>query len=1162
MRRTFAIALGVFALLNSLAGQTPTGTLQGTVQDSTRGAVPGAKISIVNQATNETRELVTDSAGRYIQPFLLAGTYSVTASKEGFRPVREENVKLDVGQNRSVDLAIQVGAVVQAVDVVAAAPPLDLNTSSVAQVIENKRIMDLPLNGRSAFGLASLTPGVNPTGGGSTPRMSGGRNGTSELQIDGVTDIGPDDNPGISSSYYEPQVDAVEEFSVQINALSAEYGRFGGGVINVATKSGTNKLHGTAYDFLRNSTLDANNFFANRAGQGKGSFKRNQWGGTVGGPIVLPKLYNGRDKSFFFIGFEATQPRSRSIFTGTVPIDSWRQGNFSNLRNASGAPVTIYDPLTVKDNQGKWTRSPFPGNVIPSGRIDPVAARVARYWPQANVAPANPNTNINNFTNAGSSVNDSYRLDSRVDQNWTSKWRMFARFAIGWSSNQPINFFGNEANSSNAAINSKKYRSLAMDHTYTLSPSSVLNIRYGLGRSLNTNTPFTDGFDSSTLGFPKSMTEAAARNGLEFPRFDFAGAAAPLGTGGWTRVRAGSTTNTLTAAMTKLKSNHMFKFGGEYRKMLLNLVKFGYPSGYFTFSPGWTQQDISAASNTAGSPLASFLLGLTSGGNMSHDPAPAVASAYYGVYAQDDWKVTRRLTLNLGLRYDVDRPRTERYNRLSYYDLHAPSPIAGKAPSSACPACGNLLGSMNFASPENPRQSPTDWNNIGPRVGFAWNFSKNMALRGGYGIAYAPTSMQPGGASGNIGLDGSRTTTAVSSSYDSMRTVNSYLQNPFPNGYNFPLGKAGGAATQMGFGIFESIFESYKTTYVQQWNLNMQRQLPGHMVAEIGYLGSRGIGLIDGGGVSYNELTPNYMSYGPALLQVVPNPFYGIITDATSALSKPTVEWRQLQRPYPQMANLSGSRTPYGSSKYHAMTLRVDKRFSRGLSLLFSYTAGKLMDDTSAEVNFLGPQGSGKLTTYNRRLDWAVDAADVSQRMVVSYVYELPVGKGKRFLSKAPKLVEAIAGQWQINGITSLMTGTPLAIAVAQNNTYIYSGQRANSTGGKARITGDRSTDQKLAQWFDTSVFTQPGAYTFGTVGRTIPDARTPGNNMTDLSLFKSFFLTKEQRIKLQYRLEAFSAFNKPQWNDPGMGMGSNTYGVISGAGGARQLQMALKLIW
>lgn len=929
MGRSLLVALMVVALWSPLAGQTPTGTIQGSVQDSTRAAAPGAKVLIVNQNTNERKELIADAAGRYVQPFLQAGTYSVTATKEGFRPVREENVKLDVGQNRSVDLEMQVGGLMQTVDVVAAAPPLDVNTSSVGQVIENKRIMDLPLNGRSAFGLASLTPGVNPTGGGSTPRMSGGRNGTSELQIDGVTDISPDDNPGISSSTYEPQVDAVEEFSVQVNALAAEYGRFGGGVINVATKSGTNKVHGTAYDFLRNSKLDANNFFANRAGTGKGSFKRNQWGGTVGGPIVLPKLYNGRDKSFFFAGFEATQPRSRSVFTGTVPIDAWRQGNFSNLRNAAGAPVIIYDPLTVKDSQGKWIRTPFPGNVLPSGRIDPVAARVASYWPKSNVAPANQYTNINNFTTAGSSVNDSFRVDTRLDHNWSSKWRMFARFAIGWSENQPINFFGNEANSSNVGRNKKKYRSLAMDHTYTLSPSSVLNIRYGLGRTLNTNTPFTDGFDPSTLGFPKSVTEAAARNGLEFPRFEFSGAAVALGTGGWTRVRNGSTTHSLTAAMTKLKSNHTFKFGGETRKMLLNLVKFGYPSGYYTFSPGWTQEDTTKASGTAGSPLASFLLGLTSGGNMSHDPAPAVASSYFAVYAQEDWKVTRRLTLNLGLRWDVDRPRTERYDRLSYYDLHAPSPIAGKVPANACPSCGNLLGSMNFVSPEHPRQSPSDSNNFGPRFGLAWNFAKNMALRGGYGIAYAPTNMQPGGASGNIGLDGSRTTTAVASTYDSMRTVNSYLKNPFPDGFNFPLGKAGGPATQLGFGIFESIFESYKCTYVQQWNLNLQRQLPGDMVAEIGYLGSRGIGLIDGGGVAYNELRPDYLAYGAALLRVVPNPFYGIINDATSGLSKPTLEWRQLQRPYPQMANLSGSRTPYGSSKYHAMTVRVDKRFSR-----------------------------------------------------------------------------------------------------------------------------------------------------------------------------------------------------------------------------------------
>jgi len=388
----FVLAL---CLAVSMSGQTPTGTVQGTVTDSTGAVIPGARIVITNIHTNEAKELRTGPSGRYVQPFLLPGTYTVLAEQNGFRPQRQENVKLNVGQNRSVDLTLEVGAVTQEIQVSGAPPPLDVNTSSIGQVIENKRIMDLPLNGRSVFALANLTPGVNPTGGGATPHMGGSRNAISELQIDGVTNIAPENNVGINQRVYEPQVDSVEEFNVQVNALSAEYGRFGGGVINVATKSGANAVHGTAYDFLRNSQLDANNFFANRAGRGKGSFKRNQWGGTIGGPIVVPGVYDGRDKSFFFVGFEATNSRSQSVFTGTVPPPEWRTGDFSNLRTSGGSAITIYDPLTVREdpaNPGRFIRNPFSGNRLPANRLTPVAVNAMKFYPASNVTPTNPYT--------------------------------------------------------------------------------------------------------------------------------------------------------------------------------------------------------------------------------------------------------------------------------------------------------------------------------------------------------------------------------------------------------------------------------------------------------------------------------------------------------------------------------------------------------------------------------------------------------------------------------------------------------------------------------------------------------------------------------------------------------------------------------------------------
>jgi hypothetical protein len=731
---TSPAVLGVLCAAALLA-QTPTGTIQGTIQDATGALIPSARVVITNVSTNEIKELRSGPTGRYVQPFLLPGTYRIRVEQEGFRPSLRDNIKLDVGQNRSVDFTLEVGAVTQEVQVTAAPPPLDTNTSSIGQVIENKRILDLPLNGRNAFALANLTPGVNPTGGGATPHMGGSRNAISELQIDGVTDIAPENNVGINARVYTPQVDSVEEFSVEVNSLAAEYGRFGGGVINVVTKSGTNEFHGTAYDFLRNSKLDANNFFANRAGRGKGSFKRNQWGGTLGGPIV-------KDKSFFFFGFEGTNQRNQSIFTGTIPTPEWQQGNFSDLKSSSGSPITIYDPLTVREDPahaGKFIRDPFPDNRLPTGRLNPVALKALTFYPAPNSAPTNPYTNVNNFTSAGTNVNDSYRTDIRVDQNWTEKWRMFARVSVGWGENVPYNHFGNPGTPSGSGPGNSAQRNVSLDNTLTLSPTLIGNVRYGFGRTRSTRVPFSDGFDLTSLGFPQYLNAAAAREGNEFPRMDFGGVASSLGQSGWTRLFMSPMVHSLSGSMTKILARHTIKVGLEYRKLLINFAQHGYPSSHYTYNRGWTQQEIFTSSSTKGFPLASFLLGLPSGGSMSHDPKPASASSYYGGYIQDDWKLTSKLTLNIGLRYDLDRPRTERFNRYSFFVIDEASPISGKVPAAACSSCGDLRGAMHFVDDSNRRQTPTDKNNFGPRFGFALNATPKLVVRGGYGINYCST---------------------------------------------------------------------------------------------------------------------------------------------------------------------------------------------------------------------------------------------------------------------------------------------------------------------------------------------------------------------------------------------------------------------------------------
>lgn len=1149
--------LGALLLVMTAAAQTPTGTLQGTVEDSTGAVVPATRVRITNSGTNETWQLTTGATGRYVQPFLLPGTYSVHVEQEGFRPARQENVKLDVGQIRDVNFTLELGQVTEQVEVTAAAAALDAGSSAVGQVIENKRIMDLPLNGRSAFSLANLTPGVNPTGGGSTPHMAGSRNSSSEVQIDGITDIIANNNPGISDRAYEPQVDAVEEFAVQVNTLAAEYGRFGGGVMNVVTKSGTNAFHGTAYEFLRNSVLDANDFFANRAGQDKGSFKRNQWGGTLGGPIR-------RDRTFFFAGFEGNNQRTMSVFSGTVPTAEWRRGDFSNLRTAAGAPITIYDPLTVQAdpaNATRFIRRPFPGNQLPGARLDKVALNAIGFYPDPNTSPVNPYTNANNFVNSGSNAEDGYRTDFRVDQSWTQKWRTFARVSVGWADIQPQNPYGNAAVPNGGPTKSRQV-SLSLDNTVTLSPTLVGNLRYGIGRNRDDRVPFSDGFDPTTLGFPSYVRNTAEY--LQFPRFDMGGVASPLGMYGWIRWYTGGLVHNVSSSLTKILSSHTIKTGFEYRKMLLNYYNPGYPAGNYNFTRGWTQEEIVTANASKGFPVASFLLGLASGGSMAHDFWSAQASSYWAGYIQDDWKLSRRLTLNIGLRYDVDTPRTERYDRLSSFDMGAPSPLAGTVPAGACPSCGNLRGAMRFVDANNRTQVPTDRNNWGPRFGFAYQLTGGTVLRGGYGIAYAPSVMQAAGGSGQVGAQGFRGGTSHYSTYDTMRTIATYIDDPFPNGFRLPPGSSLGGSTDIGQAISESLFDAYRSPYIQQWSFNIQQKLPAAMVFEIGYLGNRGLGLPDGdGGKEYNQLPASYMSMGANLLRVVPNPFYGVITDSTSSLSRPTVQQNQVLRAWPQYTSMQSFRKPIASSTYHAIAMRVDKRFSKGMSFLLSYTAGKSMDDASSAVGpFLGPVAQSRLDSYNRRLEWATSSFDISQRFVASFVYEIPLGRNQALLSGMPKALNFVVSGWQANGIVTMQTGTPIFITGTPNQTGIFSGQRANNNGRTANITGG-TRDQRLNKWFDTSVFSVPAAYTFGNVGRTLPDVRNPGVRSTDLSLFKNTYLARERQWNVQYRLEMFNAFNTPRFGGPGNGILASNFGVIgSSAGAPRQIQMALKLIW
>ncbi len=1160
---------GLFAgilLVSSALGQTATGTVRGRVTDATGASIGEAKVIVENVATGVKQELASSSEGTFAQPYLQPGEYRVTVEKSGFQSSITNGVRLNVQQTIDLELPLRVGQMAQSVEVSASAAQLTTSTSSVSTVIQGKAILDLPLNGRNPFALATLTPGVVP-GPGSTPWISGGRNASSEITIDGTSVIIPENNVSINNTGYTPIVDSIAEFNVITNSLAAEYGRTGGGVINVSTRSGTNEYHGSLFEFLRNSELDANSWVNNRNGVKRGAFQRNQFGGTFGGPISIPKLYDGKNRTFFFFAEQSTRTRQLATATASVPTTDWLTGDFSNLRNGSGALITIYDPATVfcqancESGTATFARLPFPNNRIPADRISPLARNLASFFPRPNSLPNNLFTQQNNFFASGKAASKEDKFDSRVDHNFSDKLRSFVRYSYNTGNNIPFNGFGTIGTSSGDGPSVSKNHSASYNLINAFSPTTILNVNLGFVRLDSNRVPFSSGIDLTALGFPSYIQAAASTQSLEFPNISFGGNTnlSNLGQATFTTLKQAPYSFIARPDVTKVFAKHTVKFGGEFRKLFMNFTQHGAPSGQYSFDQNLTQQTIgSSLSSTQGNGFASFLLGIPGSGSIAHTFDAATESSYWGVYFQDDWKVSRKLTLNLGLRYDVDNPRTERYNRLSYFDPDAPSPIAGRVPGFP-----NLKGAMRFTDNDRRRQTPTDRNNWGPRFGFAYQFLPKTVFRGAYALMYSGSVLQASGTSGSSGTEGYTGSTGQIVSLNGGRTFVSSLSNPFPNGFNFPAGpresNVSGANTNLGLGIGDSFFTDYRNPVIQQWNATLQQELPGQFIIEAGYLGSKGQHLIDGeGSQTYNQLPPSFFSLGNQLQNTnqVPNPFLGIITNPTSSLSQPTVPFAQLLRPFPQYTSVNGFRKPQANSSFHSFTFRADKRYSNGLNLLVSFTGGKLIDDASQTVTFLGAAGS-KQDFYNRAAERSISAQDVSRRLVLSGNYELPFGRGKSMMASAPKVVDFVLGGWQVNGIYTFQTGTPIQISNGGNNSFLGSaGQRPNNNGKSARL--DEPT---MDRYFDTSVFSQAPNYTFGNVGRFLPDLRLPRQVNVDGSVFKNFRM--KENVSMQFRAEAFNAVNHPTWNAPGTNVTQvSGFGVITAKSGNRQLQLALKLLF
>ena len=1150
MQKTVFAGLALALLAFPTYSQRITGSLGGIVRDPSGAPVPGASVQVKNAGTASVVRITTDNNGHFMAPSLTPGEYEIAIDAKGFKQAQRKGLTLDVDQSINLDFALEVGASTETVVVTGEPPLIESQSSEMGQVISGRSIDNLPLNQRNPFSLIMLTPGVTGSVGSSFTglqfNVNGGRSGTTDVLLDGIPSAPPTDDYKSLSIF--PSVDAVQEFKVQTSNFSAEFGLTGGGVINVIYKSGGNDVHGSAYDFLRNSDLDANSFFSNRSGVGLPNFKRNQFGFSLGGPVYLPKIYNGRRrKTFFFADYEGLRQGTASTTLSTVPTAAERAGNFSGDTTSAGKPITIYDPANDTLANGVYTRAPFPGNIIPLNRFDTVAKNVEQYYPAPNITGTN-GTQIDNYFAAGSAPYNIDQYDTKLDQIISDKQRFSIRWSVRNPASSPAELFPSGiAIAQNAATNTQDALGGAFDYVYTASPSDVVEFRYGISRIVYGVQTRADGFNPTQLGFPSYI--AAQANALTFPGFETSGYVG-LGDGSQLALgNLGMVSQIWALSNTKVFSHHTLKFGVETRLLANNVDQAGRSTGDFSFAATLTQgPNALTASSTAGDPFASFLLGLGSGTVTHNFKIVDTISHYWAAYIQDDWKVTNRLTLNLGVRYDLFLPRTERHDREAFLDLTAPSPLAGPA------GLPNLKGGLGYVGINgNPRsQNPTYYKNFAPRVGFAYQLSSKFVVRAGAGLFYTDS---PAEAAATINPTGWRTDSSYVGTADGVTPYN-YLSNPFPGGSFLPVsGNTLGLLTAVGTGIAAPQAWS-PTPYSENWDLDFQYELPGKWMVDAAYVGSHGVDLTTTG--QDNQLPASYMAMGSQLLQTVPNPFYGLITTSGS-LSGPTVQLRYLLAPFPQFTGVQVVNAEGATSLYNSLQLRLQKRFSQGLTLLVSYTASKMMDDASSN-NTSNFNGTGtNQDAYNWRGDWSLSTADVSQRFVASFVYALPVGRDRRFGAHWNHFVDAILGGWQTNGIVTLQKGTPVTLSASSVCQIFCSGERPNSNGQNAALSG--SVVNRLNQYFNVADFSQPASYTFGDVTRTLPNIRNPGLENLDFSLFKSFRLA--ERIQLEFRAETFNAFNTVQFGGPNGSVTSSSFGVItSQANSPRQNQLALKILF
>lgn len=1067
-----------------LAAQVGSSTLTGRVVDASGAAVAAAEVKVVSQDSGVSQTLRTNPEGLYRATALLPGIWRIEVHAAGFAPEVRRGLTVEVAQTLAADFVLQVGANNQAIDVTADLMQLETQSSSVGQLVNHKMIDNLPVGNRAATSLVNLSPGVVMITAGEGAEnypvfsVSGGRARNQDFTLDGgnVTNAVGVTRPQQQTSL---PLDAMEEFRVIANNYAAEYGHSTGGIVALSTRSGTNDLHGSVFEYARNNALDARNFFAAAAPP----LNLHQFGGSIGGPVI-------KDRTHFFASWEETREAYGSPVLSTVPTLAERQGDFSAF-----TPV-VYDPASLAGGK----KQPFAGNVIPLASLDPVALKAAAYYPLPNRISTSGISN-----NFGANSHSTLRRDivvGKLDHRLADKDQLTARYYINDYNQRDDGSYGMSVADPGAATTDGRVQSFLASHLHTFSAELVNNLSFSYDRRA---------FIQRRPGAGQGLAQALGLTGVSgaaFPTINVNGYAL-LGAQGTTnaavaRIQTPITDTQVLDSLSKYHGKHAFKTGFEYRRGSNRETDDTTSSGSLAFTRQITGQP--GVSGT-GDAFASFLTGNAYTAGFQNLDTIASHASYYAAFAQDDYRVTNRLTINAGLRWEVELPRTVDAGRMNSFDPTAINPVSGTP------------GVVTFAGLNGTPSSAFDstYRNFGPRLGFAYNapFLKNLVIRGGAGIFYGPMVSNSVGPAAALGFGDSLS--LVASNADTASAL--VLRNGFPAYTRLAIGTPGfGAVVFNGKpNTAVTYFDRHRPTPVSyQYNLDVQDEIAPNLVLELGYIGN----------------VSHHLTAGDLSIDQVPD----------ALLGPGNLQWR---RPFPQFTNVSVINPPVGNSTYNAGFIKLERRFSHGFSFLAHYTLSKFLDDAAA-ANEYGDPGS-YMDAYNRRLDKGLSGSDIPHRGVVTVLYSAPRIAGHRF-------ADALFGGWQTSVLANLQSGQPFTVfdSVNRSNSFSAGAMRPNL------ITDPSFGAQSLAHWFDTAAFQSAAPYTFGNSPRSA--LRGPAWKTVDVTLTKRFQHT--ERWATELRGELFNVLNHANFDTPGHTLGNADFGVVSSAEAARTVQLALRVLF